>query len=215
MSGNILKSVSWQWKMTAVWRPNRWSATRPFQAQWAPISAWHSLCGSKRQTKGSCYLPPCFYFLLQAETKRLSGVSVNATFCCLCDIRSLSGWKYSRSQFQGFSWKGKSCPSPVPLLNWVTGLFGNLLVGGWGGDIFKAAKQRWEERNQKETLSWSQIVLGGGWEGEFCFFWENISTAKTNKDGCSRSCYLWSPLALCQFPDYFYELFNPGLLFPL
>lgn len=37
---------------------------------------------------------------------------------------------------------------------------------------------------------------------------ENISMAKTNADACSRSCYLWSLWASCQFPDYFYELFN-------
>lgn len=33
MSGNLLKPVNWQWKMSAVWRPSRWSAAEPGQVQ--------------------------------------------------------------------------------------------------------------------------------------------------------------------------------------
>lgn len=174
---------------------------------------------AKGQTRGSCYLPPCFYFLLQAETKRLSDVSVNMTFAASVTFGVSLHENIAAPSSTDFLGRVRAAPRQSGFsVGWPVCLQTSLL-GRWTGICLKQPNKGGRRGSKRRRSPEAKLFWGCGWEGEVvlvCFvFWENIPTAKTNKDACSRSCYLWSPWASCQFPDYFYELFNPGLLFPL
>lgn len=113
MSGNLLKSVNWQWKMSVVWRPNRWGG---LQRSHGERSGHRALPGRASPAAGGQLSTLLLLFLCckQKQTKKINKSEMTTWHFAAVMTPGLSAWNYSSSQVPGLSWRGKSCPSKPP-----------------------------------------------------------------------------------------------------